>query len=124
MNMMRANAAWLGDQLKQYTSEMVDIRQGSVVLTGIRATLVRNSKDVIDRFGHSTSVASYDWTLLSDDLVDGHGNQVTLRKGAIIAYTPGDTEERFEVMPTDGSEAVEDLDANGVLLVVHTKKVA
>lgn len=115
-NLLQTGAAWLGDQLKAHAGGAVSIEQGTTTLTGITATLAMHEHEVIDEGGFLMRVLSHDWTFTAADL-----GSLQLRTGAVVTNAAG---EKFEALPMGNRPCVERLDGSGILLTLHTKKVA
>jgi len=76
-----------------------------------------------DETGLPTRVISYDWTFAASELVLG-GNVITPRSGDRWKPIIEGAEELYEVLPIGKRPCFERHDAAGILLVVHTKKLA
>ena len=76
-----------------------------------------------DQTGLPTRVISYDWTFIAAEL-QIEGEAVTPRKGDRWTPTIEGAEETYEVLPIGKRPCFERADSSGVLLLIHTKKVA
>jgi len=122
-NLLQTSAAWLGEQLQEHCSWRVDITQDTTVISGLKATLVIAEHEVVGEEGYLVRVESYDWTFVAKDLTRANSSFV-LRSGAQILHTDCGKTTRYEVAPlSETKPAVQFLDAGGVMLTVHTKKV-
>jgi hypothetical protein len=92
----------------------------------ITGTPVINEYDVIDdETMLPTKVLSYDWIFSAADLVlPGIVGLITPRPGDRWKPTINGQQETYEVMPLSKRPCYERHDTSGVLLLVHTKKVA
>ena len=123
-NLLQEGAAWLGQQLQTSAGiEGVYVREASQTdpIIGVPAELEYEVID--DETGLPTKVVSYDWTFVAADLVMG-GPPITPRKGDRWKPDIGGLEETYEVLPIGKRPASERLDTSGVLILVHTKRVA
>jgi len=78
---------------------------------------------VDDETGLPIKVISYDWTFTAAELVLG-GNVITPRSGDRWKPTIEGVQETYEVLPIGKRPCFERHDAAGILLVIHTKKLA
>lgn len=120
-NLMQRGATFLGR------------KQQSVAIAGTAVTYRRADKtisatgthslaehEVIDREGFPTKAKFHDWVFTASDLV---------LFGETVSPRPGDRIEAagsaYEILPLDDKRpCVEPLDADGLLIVVHSKQVA
>jgi hypothetical protein len=85
---------------------------------------VQHEYEVIDdESGLPTKVLSYDWTFVAAELLID-GNPIVPRKGDRWKPTIEGTEETYEVLPIGKRPCFERADTSGVLILVHTKRVA
>lgn len=111
MTMLSDGAAWLGERLK----ESAGIELVYAETYSLTATPSQHEYQIFDQSaGLVTSVLHYDWTITASDL------SVTPRKGDRITCALG----TFEVLPIGNRPCFERLDSSGVLLLIHSKKVA
>ncbi len=116
-----ANAiAGFAGSLNQLAGEPVNLlRAGAQMLGPVSAVPDLVNYEVIDEQGMLTSVASYDWLFTATDLA---GLPSPPRTGDRIAATVGDAQ--YEVMPIGQKPCAEPAEPDGILLVVHTKRVS
>ena len=97
-----------------------------VLFVELRGTPVVNEYEVIDdESGLTTKVLYHDWIFRAADLVlPGEFVAMLPRKGDRWKPTINGVEEIYEVLPVDKRPCFERHDPAGVLLLVHTKKVA
>lgn len=115
-NLMQTGAAWLGERLKAAAGTLVSVKQfGTVVLAELTATRSEAIYQVPTDEGFLQEVLMHDWQITAADL----GN-VTLKNGT--RFVDGDGAE-YDVLPVGQRPAFEPMDASGILLMVHTKKV-
>ena len=121
-NMMQDGAAWLGGQLKTAAGVSVTYTRGtnSVTLTAV-PTL--HQYEIVDDEGFGISMLSRDYLIHAADLILA-GAEIAPRAGDRIAETIDGVAQTFEVMPLGQKHEYEPADPDGLLLIVHTKKVA
>lgn len=90
---------------------------------GITATVAEKEYEVIDASGALTLMQSHDWVFTAADLTSD-GEAITPRPRDRWKVTINGTEETYEVLPMGNKPCYERLDTSGILLLVHTKKVA
>lgn len=118
-NLMQRSATWLGSKLQDAAGTTVTYRRADKSIS-VTATHALAEHDIIDTEGFATKVKSHDWTFTAAELLL-FAEQLTPRPGDRIEA--GD--DVYEVLPLDDKKpCVEPLDADGILVVVHTKKVA
>lgn len=118
MNMLDDSATWLAGQLTDNVARSVTYSRGVTSAT-VSGTLSSKLYSVMDEEGFVTAVQSSDWTFIASDLVVS-GSTITPRPGDRITYGSA----VYEARPMGDGQAYETLDANGTLIVVHTKRVA
>jgi len=120
-NVMQDGAAWLGAQLKQLVGVTITYTRGtsSVSLT---ATPTLHEYEIVDDEGFGIRMLSRDYLLHAADLVLA-GAAIVPRSGDRITEVVGGVSQVFEVMPLGQSHEFEPADTDGLLLIVHTKKV-
>jgi hypothetical protein len=121
-NILQDGAAWLGSQLKAHAGVSVTYTRGTDSAS-ITATATMQQYDVVDAEGFSTSVVSRDYLVHAADLVLA-GSLIVPRAGDQIAETIAGVACTFEVMPLGEKREFDPLDSDGLLLLIHTKKVA
>jgi hypothetical protein len=121
-NLLQDGAAWLGGQLKDHAGTSITYQRGVSTVT-ITATATLHEYEVVDQEGFSTTVLSRDYLVHAADLVLG-GAEIAPRSGDLIAETIGGVACTFEVMPLGMKKEYEPVDRDGLLLRIHTKKVA
>src|SRR4051812_7679235 len=107
-NLLQSGAAWLGSKLQAHAGRTVTIEQGTITLADITAAAVMHEYEVMDDQGFLVSVVSYDWTLVTADLV-ADGSPLQLRSGAILTETLEGVENKYEAMPLGQKPCVERL---------------
>lgn len=112
-NLMQRGAAFLGEKLKSAAGRSVTLTQGATTLA-ITSWHARHEYEVVDEQGLPEKVASYDWSIVEEDL-DG----LVLRPGATIT----DGSAVYEAMAIGTRQCVERLDSSGVLLTLHTRQI-
>lgn len=119
-NILQTGATWLGEQLQAHAGRTVSVKQGAKrAVEGLTATVASHDYEVVDANGFLTTVPAYDWTFVAADLGD-----LNIRTGDVITETLAGVEVKYEAMPIGKKPSVENLDSSGILLTVHTKKVA
>jgi hypothetical protein len=123
-NLLQEAAAWLGQALQGPAGiEGVYVR-GATQTGPIVGVPTQHEYEVVDDETQlPTKVVAYDWTFLAADLVIG-GAPITPRKGDRWKPVVSGVEETYEVLPLGKRPAGERLDTSGVLILVHTKRVA
>ena len=119
-NFMQTGAAWLGTQLSTHAARSIIVYQGQKLLAAIDAWCSRQDYTIVDSEGFATTVTSYDWQFVASDLPSGF----VFRDGAILKETLGTAVRKYEATPLGSQPCCEDLDDSGVILTVHTKRVA
>lgn len=122
-NMLQDGVVWLGGQLKNSAGLTVSYSRGAYSVS-LTATATYHEYQILDEEGFATVVLSRDYLLHAADVVL-NAVQVTPRSGDRITETISGVSVVFEVMPLSESvREYEQLDPDGALLKVHTKKVA
>lgn len=121
-NRLQDGVAWLGGQLKDHAGTSIAYQRGAntVTLTG---TATLHEYEIVDQDGFSATVLSRDYIVHAADLVLG-GAEIAPRAGDQITETIGAVACSFEVMPLGMKKEYEPVDRDGLLLMIHTKKVA
>ena len=122
-NILQDGAVWLGEQLKQVAGVTVTYQRGSSSIAGLTATVYFHEYELADQDGFVTVVKSRDYILHAADL-ELAGSQITPRSGDRIIETINAVSHTFEVVPLGTLKEHEPLDTDGVLLKVHTKRIA
>lgn len=122
-NVMQDGAAWLGQQLKQVASVTVAYHRGSSSIAEVTATVSLHEYEVLNTDGIMVLIKSRDYLVHAADLVLS-GSTITPRSGDRIVETIGGVSQTFEIMPLGAQNEYEPLDTDGVLLKIHTKRVA
>lgn len=121
-NILRAGAEWFGEQLKAAASVTVEYHRGASTIDALTATVSTHEYEVLDTDGIMVLIKSRDYIVHAADLVIG--SQITPRSGDRIIETIGGTDQTFEIMPLGAQKEYEPIDADGILLKIHTKRVA
>ncbi len=116
---MQRGAAWLGQQLQANATRTVQIEQGTQTLTSIVAWCCKQEYEVIDDQGFLTTHLCHDWNFVAADL-----GSLVLRAGAEVTEVVNGVTVKYEAMGIGKKPAVEMLDTSGILLTLHTKRVA
>jgi len=122
-NLMQQGATWLGDRLKTAAGRSVVIKRKAVQTATITGWCAMHQVTVEEEDGAATNVLLYDWTFKRSDLVIGV-DAFMPRDGDRIIETLNGVEVQYEAVPVGAKKAVEDLDDSGLLILVHTNKVA
>lgn len=121
-NMLQDGVAWLGGQLKNSAGLTVTYARGSDSVA-VTASAAFHEYQIVDEEGFSQSVLVRDYILHAADLILD-GSAVAPRIGDVITETIGGVAQTFEVLPLDDRRReYQPLDTDGVLLMVHTKRV-
>jgi hypothetical protein len=108
--LMQRSASWLGTKLQSTAVA------GTAV--SVTATHALTEHEVIDREGFPTKARFHDWTFTAADLLI-FSEQIEPRPGDRIEVSS----TAYEVLPLDDKRPCwEPLDADGILIVVHTKQ--
>jgi len=118
MNMLTDGATWLADQLQSHVVTSVIVRRDNTNSAAINATRTDTTYEVIDDDGYRHEARFQDWIFTATHIVVG-GVQIRPRAGDIVLVGT----ERYDVTSTLERPAVEDFDADGVMLLVHSVKV-
>jgi hypothetical protein len=121
-NIIQDGAAWLGGQLKDHAGVDITYRRGSDTVA-ITATATLHEYQIVDQDGIATVVISRDYIVHAADLVLD-GAEIAPRAGDQIVETIRSVATTFEVMPLGERRECELVDQDGLLLLIHTKKVA
>jgi hypothetical protein len=121
--LMQRGAAWLGAKLKTVAGHVGTYKQGSQQTASLTATVVMQEYEVIDANNVLTTILAHDWTFTATDLTIG-GDLVVPRPRDLWTVTINGNEETYEVLPIGKRPCYERMDTSGLLLKVHTKKVA
>lgn len=121
-NIMQAGAEWFGEQLKAVAGVTVAYHRGASSIDALTATVSTHDYEVLDTDGIMVLIKSRDYIVHAADLVIG--SVITPRAGDRIVETIGGTEQTFEIMPLGAQKEYEPLDSDGVLLRIHTKRIA
>lgn len=120
-NLLQDGAAWLGEQLKAVAGVTVAYHRGSSSIDELTASVSVHEYEILDTDGIMVLVKSRDYIVHAADLVIG--TTITPRSGDRIVETIGGTPQTFEIMPLGAQKEYEPLDADGVLLRIHTKRI-
>lgn len=118
--MMESGAAWLGGQLKSAAGRTVSIVRGGAEHTGLTSWKSSHLLEIVDSEGFTTQVESWDWGFVASELPSGF----VFRNGDWIVETVAGVEQKFEALQIGARPCVEPADASGIVLKVHTKRVA
>ena len=121
-NVLETAATWLGGQLKGFASVVGTYRRGSLSVSLI-VTAYDYTYEVVDTEGFNITALSRDYIVHAADIVLG-GVVVVPRAGDTITETIQGVARSFEVMPLGQLKEYEPLDASGVMIKIHTKRIA
>ena len=122
MNALSDAVAGLAATLKAVAGESVRYSRGSTTSDPITAVSDVQTYEVLDQQGVPISVLSYDFLFTTTDIVIGSA-QVEPRPGDRIAATLNGVACVFEGMPLGTQPCAEWAEPDGIMLVVHTKRV-
>lgn len=118
---MATSAAWLGARLQSAAGRSVVFVRDDIVSAALVGVPTMQDYTVFDKEGFATQVKSYDWTFTTSELPTA--DPWPIRKGDRIRETILGTDYEYELLPLGNKPAFELADTNGVLTIVHTKKV-
>lgn len=121
-NILQDGAAWLGGQLKDHAGVSITYARGTNSVS-ITATVTLHEYEVVDTEGFGITAVSRDYIVHAADLVVA-GSTITPRAGDRITETVGGVSQTFEVMALGQLKEHEPVDSDGLLLRIHTKKIA
>ena len=121
-NLLQDGATWLGQQLKAVAGVTITYTRGINAATGLTGTVTLARYETVDSEGFGIVALSRDYVLHAADLVVG-GALIVPRAGDQITETILGTAQVFEVMALGELKESEPLDTDGLLLLIHTKKV-
>lgn len=120
-NAIERAAAALSGSLQRVAGTEFRIRRGGDTSEPIKGTLTIATYEVADTETLTLiRVRSIDW-VIQQSLIVIEGKSIELRPGDEFEATAGG--KRYEVMPVGKRPCWEPHDANGVMLVVHTKEI-
>lgn len=123
MSALSDAVAGLAATLKNVAGESVVYTRGPMSSDPITAVSDVQTYEVLDQQGIPISVLSYDFLFTTSDIVIG-SDQIEPRSGDRIAATLNGTPCVFEVVPLGNKPCAEWAEPDGIMLVVHTKKLA
>lgn len=118
-NILQDGIVWLGEQLPKVS---ITYQRGASTAS-INATPTMHEYEVVDDEGFGIVMLSRDYIVHVADLVIG-GSEIAPRAGDRIAETIQGVVCVFEVMALGRKHEYEPFDSDGLMLLVHTKKVA
>lgn len=124
-NLLERGATWLGAKLK---SEGVAGRTVRYVRKGrfiaeLECSVAMQDYEVLQDDGSLTLVKSFDYTITAADLVL-NGSLIEPRQGDQIIETIAGAVRTFEVVMLGNKPCFEWQDTAGILLLVHTQRIA
>ncbi len=122
-NALSHAVAGLAATLKSVAGESVVYSRGSASSDPLTAVSDMQTYEVLDQQGVPISVLSYDFLFTTTDIVIG-SDQIEPRSGDRIAATLNGAACVFEVVPLGTKPCAEWAEPDGIMLIVHTKKVA
>lgn len=120
-NILQDGASWLGGQLKDHAGVSVTYQRGTDSVT-LTATPTLHEYEIVDQDGFASVILSRDYVVHAADLVLA-GAEIAPRAGDQILETIRLVSQTYEVMPLGQKKEYEPLDRDGLLLLIHTKKV-
>ena len=119
---MQDAIAWLGGQLKNHCGLDVVYHRG-ISSVAITATATMHEYEIVDDEGFGIVMLSRDYIVHVADLII-NSLEITPRAGDRITETIHGVACTFEVMSLGQKHEYEPFDSDGLMLLVHTKKVA
>lgn len=124
-NLLERGATWIGAKLK---SEGVAGRTVRYVRRGrsianLQCSVAMQDYEVLQEDGSLTLVKSFDYTITAALLVL-EGETIEPREGDLIVETIAGAERTFEVVTIGNKPCFEWQDTAGILLLVHTQRIA
>jgi hypothetical protein len=123
MSALSDAVAGLAGTLKSVAGESVVYTRGPTSSDPITAVSDVQTYEVLDQQGVPISVLSYDFLFTTIDIVIDSA-QIEPRSGDRIAATLNGIPCAFEVLPLGTKPCAEWVEPDGIMLVVHTKKLA
>ena len=120
-NIIQDGLAWFQEQLHAAGGVSVSYQRGALSVT-ITATPKPHEYEVVDDDGFGIVMLSRDYIVNVSDLVLA-GAEFAPRSGDRIVETLGGVAQTFEVMALGQKHEYEPFDSDGLMLLVHTKKV-
>lgn len=121
-NILQDGAAWLGGQLKDHAGLSVVYQRGASSVS-ITATATMHEYEVVDDDGFGIVMLSRDYIVHAADMILS-GAEIAPRAGDRITETIQGVVCVFEVMALGQKHEYEPLDTDGLMWLIHTKKVA
>lgn len=115
-NVLQNAAAWLGAELKRLAARTVVIQYSDVQTDELTGWCSRQQYEVIDAEGFATSMLSYDWQFVVEDLP----TDLLQFEGLLIV----EGYDKYEAMPLGNRPWYEQLDSTGQIVTIHTKQVS
>lgn len=121
-NILQDGAAWLGGQLNDHAGLSVVYQRGASSVS-ITATATMHEYEVVDDDGFGIVMLSRDYIVHAADMILS-GAEIAPRAGDRITETIQGVVCVFEVMALGQKHEYEPLDTDGLMWLIHTKKVA
>lgn len=118
-NLLQTSAMKLASLLKSHAGSSVSYLRRGVPTVSFTATSRNQDYEVVTE-STSTIITARDYTFTKADL---DAESITPREGDRISETIAGVAYMFEVLPIGNKPCAEWLDKEGVMLIVHTKKV-
>ena len=112
-----------GTSASRPTGRSVTFKRGPLSTSGIVGWGAMQDYAISGDDGMPTAVTSFDWTFKASEVVIA-GSTVLPRAGDRIVESLNGVDTTYETMPIETRPCVEWLDSDGILLLVHTKKIA
>jgi len=122
-NLLQDGVTWLGERLKESASVTIVYQRGPHVSDDLTVTKSLHEYEVIDTDGIMTTIKSTDYLIHAADLIV-NDTVITPRSDDRVTEVVGGVSQTYEVMPLGPQKEYEPLDTDGVIMTVHTKRVA
>lgn len=120
-NMLATGVNWLNNMLADHAATTIVYRRGGHSVT-LPATAGMTSQETMTPDGAMVAVRRHDWTFPAADLVI-NGQLITPQRGDRITVTRNGVTEVYEVQPDAATGEPSRVDATGLRLRVHTKRI-
>ena len=123
MSALTDAVAGFATALQGVAGETVTYSRQSSQITGLSGVPDNQDYEVVDAEGFASVIPSYDWLVTATDLVLS-GSAIVPRPGDRISGMLNGVAMVFEVMPIGTKPACEPVDPDGLMLLVHSKRVS
>lgn len=121
--LIQRGASWLGERLKTAAGRSVTLTRGVTVSSAITGWVASVEYEEVGDDGLTTSVRYDDWTFNADEVLLS-AVQIVPRSGDVLTESLNGSTIKYEVLPLQNRPEVEWLDSSGILMTVHTKRIA